>query len=532
MTIPLSFPMWLAAACPILVLLFLLLKCRWKAGQAAAVGFAAAGAIALLFYRTSVPQLAVEAAKGLWNALSILLVIWTAIALYEIMVQADAFSSLRGGIASIAKNELLALLLAGYVFPSFLQGITGFGVAVAVGAPLLAGLGVKPKWAVVAVLLCHSWGGTFGTLALAWQALVTQSGADPATTAAAARYAAAFLWLVNLTGPLVMCWLYGGKHAVRMGLPAVLLISLIHGGGELLLAADNDVLACFLPAAAALAAALLLARFSPYKKAWRYEKSNMMDRTVKPLPPQTTGGLHRAFMPYYILTALTVACLLIPPVKRVLGSLKIGFSFPGFETGYGHATAAETCFSPMTPLLHPGFFLLVTCVLSYGLFKKWGMLPAGSMKRVARSTVKKTVPSSLAIIGFILTSKMMGCSGEVIVLARGLAAVLGSAYPLVAPLIGLLGSFMTSSNMSSNILFAEFQVAMSGLVGANAAATLGAQTAGGAIGNAICPGNLVLGTSTVELEGEEGTILRTVLPVAALTALLCGVVNWLLSMLL
>ena len=216
-------------------------------------------------------------------------------------------------------------------------------------------------------------------------------------------------------------------------------------------------------------------------------------------------------MPYYILTALTVACLLIPPVKRALGSLKIGFSFPGFGTGYGHATAAETCFSPMTPLLHPGFFLLVTCVLSYGLFKKWGMLPAGSMKRVARSTVKKTVPSSLAIIGFILTSKMMGCSGEV---------------------IGLLGSFMTSSNMSSNILFAEFQVAMSGLVGVNAAATLGAQTAGGAIGNAICPGNLVLGTSTVELEGEEGTILRTVLPVAALTALLCGVVNWLLSMLL
>ena len=42
----------------------------------------------------------------------------------------------------------------------------------------------------------------------------------------------------------------------------------------------------------------------------------------------------------------------------------------------------------------------------------------------------------------------------------------------------------------------------------------------------------MLGTSTVELEGEEGTILRTVLPVTALTALLCGVVNWLLSMLL
>ena len=85
--------------------------------------------------------------------------------------------------------------------------------------------------------------------------------------------------------------------------------------------------------------------------------------------------------------------------------------------------------------------------------------------------------------------------------------------------------------MSSNILFAEFQVTISGLVGVSSAVALGAQTAGGAIGNAICPGNLVLGTSTVELEGEEGSILRTLLPVVAGTALICGILNLVLSML-
>ena len=531
MNIPLNIPMWLAAAAPILVLLLLLLRFHWKAGQAAAVGFAVAAVVALLFYKTSVSQLAAEAGKGLWNALSILLVIWTAIALYEIMAEANAFSSLRGGIVSIAKNELLALLLAGYVFPSFLQGITGFGVAVAVGAPLLAGLGVKPKWAVVTVLLCHSWGGTFGTLALAWQSLISQSGVDAQTAISAARYAAIFIWVVNLTGPLVLCVLYGGRKGLRAGLPAVLVISLIHGGGELLLAAQNDVLACFLPAAVSFLAVLLLAKYTPYHHVWRIEESRIMDRTSRPRQVQEGCSLHRAFMPYYILTALTVTCLLIPPVKKLLGSVKLGFSFSGSVTGYGHVTAAEKCFSPLAPLTHPGFFLLITCVISYILFRRWEMLPSGAQKRIARSTVRKTIPSSLAIIGFILTSKMMGCSGEVIVLARGLAAVLGRAYPLVTPLIGLLGSFMTSSNMSSNILFAEFQVTISGLVGVNSAAALGAQTAGGAIGNAICPGNLVLGTSTVELEGEEGSILRTLLPVVAGTALICGILNLVLSML-
>lgn len=532
MNIPLNIPMWLAAAAPILVLLFLLLKCHWKAGRAAAVGFAVAAVIALLFYKTSVSQLAVEAGKGLWNALSILFVIWTAIALYEIMAEANAFSDLRGGIASIAKNELLALLLAGYVFPSFLQGITGFGVAVAVGAPLLVGLGVKPKWAVIAVLLCHSWGGTFGTLALAWQALISQSGADGQTAMSAARYAAIFIWVVNLTGPLVLCFLYGGGKGLRAGAPAVLLLSLIHGGGELLLAPHNDVLACFLPAAVSFGVVLLLAKLTPYRRAWRIADSRIMDRTSKPPQSRQGGSLHRAFMPYYILAALTVVCLLISPVKALLGSVKLGFSFPSSVTGYGHETAAEPCFSPLAPLTHPGFFLLITCVVSFCLFRYWGMIPSGTVKRIAARTVKKTVPSSLAIVGFILTSKMMGCSGEVIVLARGLAAVLGNAYPLVTPLIGLLGSFMTSSNMSSNILFAEFQVTISDLVGVSPAATLGAQTAGGAIGNAICPGNLVLGTSTVELEGEEGNILRTLLPIVGATALICGVLNLVLSLLL
>lgn len=523
--------MWAAAACPIVLLLILLLKCRWKAAQAGAVSFLAAAVIALLLYKTSAFQLAQEAAKGLWNALSILLVIWSAIALYEIMVQANAFSSLRSAVSGVAKNELLALLLAGYIFPSFLQGITGFGVAVAVGAPLLVGLGVKPKWAVVSVLLCHSWGGTFGTLALAWQALIAQSGVDAVTAGQAARYAAVYLWLVNLIGPLVVCFLYGGKRGLRVGLPAVLLLSLIQGGGELLLAEKNEVLACFLPAAVSLVAAVPLARFTPYRRPWQLPDSRIMDRGIKPCPAQKPASLNRTFMPYYVLTALTIVCLLIPQVKNQLGSVKIGFAFPAAETGYGHITAAEECFSPIAPLTHPGFFLLLTCGITYVLFRRWGMLPRKSLRQIAAHTVRKTVPSSLAIIGFILTSKVMGCSGEVIILARGLAAVLGDAYPLVTPLIGLLGSFMTSSNMSSNILFADFQVTISELVGTSTAATLGAQTAGGAIGNAICPGNLVLGTSTVELEGEEGNILRCVLPVVGVTALLCGVMNWIVTLL-
>ena len=65
-----------------------------------------------------------------------------------------------------------------------------------------------------------------------------------------------------------------------------------------------------------------------------------------------------------------------------------------------------------------------------------------------------TMPSGMAIIGLVIMSKIMAGTGQTEVLANGIAGVLGKVYVIFSPFIGLLGSFMTGSNMSSNILFA------------------------------------------------------------------------------
>ena len=77
------------------------------------------------------------------------------------------------------KRKLIAMLLVlamGWIFESFLQGITGFGVPVAVGAPLLIGIGVQPMWAVIIPLFGQAWGNTFGTLGAAWDSLAGETG--------------------------------------------------------------------------------------------------------------------------------------------------------------------------------------------------------------------------------------------------------------------------------------------------------------------------------------------------------------------
>ena len=58
----------------------------------------------------------------------------------------------------------------------------------------------------------------------------------------------------------------------------VLSISLIHGGGELLVAQYNSSIAAFIPATVAMAAILPLSRLPMYRRAYACETSPMMAR--------------------------------------------------------------------------------------------------------------------------------------------------------------------------------------------------------------------------------------------------------------
>ena len=44
---------------------------------------------------------------------------------------------------------------------------------------------------------------------------------------------------------------------------------------------------------------------------------------------------------------------------------------------------------------------------------------------------------------------------------------MGVLYPALAPLVGLIGCFVTGSNTNANILFGKFQVSVGELLGKN-----------------------------------------------------------------
>lgn len=529
MNIPLNLLTWGVALLPIVTLLVLMAGFQWGATKAAPFGLLIAVISGFLLFKADLMLIVYESLKGIWSTLTVLILVWPAILIYELVFEAKAFTVIKNGLQRVTPNELIQVIAIGWIFTSFLQGVTGFGVPVAVGAPLLVGIGVNPLWAVLIPLIGHAWANTFGTLAIAWDTLVAQTGlaSNPELLLNTALWAAVFIWIWNIITGIAISWIYGKKEGLIKGLPAVLLISLIHGGGQLLLSQVNQTLAAFIPATLALLVIFLLGKTKMYGSSWKIENSPVMVRKgatkVEEEYPKDMN-LHQAFSPYYVLTFITLFILLIAPIKNFLGQVKLGFSFPETVTGYGYVNPAVALYSPIAIFISAGLFLLVSTLIGYAYFRKNNWVKAKSLKDIFNRSVEKTIPSSIAVLGFIMMSRVMGGTGQTIVLANGIANVLGPTYAVFAPVIGMLGAFMTSSNTASNILFGEFQLTTAKILNLDVAAILGAQTAGGAIGNTICPGNIILGTTTAGNLGSEGLILKKVLPLATVAAVLVGLI--------
>ena len=148
---------------------------------------------------------------------------------------------------------------------------------------------------------------------------------------ASAFWAGLFIWMWNVVTGLVLCWFYGKGKGVKKGLPAVLILSVIQGGGELLLTQVNTTISCFLPSCISLVALFLIGRMKMYREEWSLKDSQIMNRTfsgdsVNEAPADMS--LLQAFVPYILLTVITMAVLVVTPVNKFLGQVSLGFSFP------------------------------------------------------------------------------------------------------------------------------------------------------------------------------------------------------------
>jgi len=127
-------------------------------------------------------------------------------------------------------------------------------------------------------------------------------------------------------------------------------------------------------------------------------------------------------------------------------------------------------------------------------------------------------------------AKIMTHSGMTGEIASVLVAATGTAFPLISPLIGTIGAFVTGSGTSTSVLFGDLQRQTAQAIGANPAWLCAANELGAGIGKMISPQGIAIGTSAVALAGSESVVLRKVAKYCLLFVVLAGIICYFFPM--
>jgi lactate permease len=509
MQLPLSLWNWLLALLPVLVVVVLMLVLRWGGSRAGGLGWFTAVIVAVLAFGAGFKLLAYAQVKAILLSLDVLFIIWTALLLFNIAREAGAIRMIGRALPAMTGDRVMQSLLIGWLMVSFLQGMGGFGVPVAVCAPLLVGLGYSPVQAVAMAAIGHGWAVSFGSLASAFQSLMAITGLPGELLA---PFAALLLGIACIPSGLLVALIGNGWKGLKRALAPVMVIGVVMGVVQYLLATNGLwTLGATGGGIAGLVVGFLWIRLPAYRA-----ESQGAD-----LPPEAEAdrgkSLWLSLLAYGLLVVLAFSINLIEPVDSFLSQVKLTLNFPELSTSLGWVTPAGPG-RLINIFGHPGAILLYTCIISYIIYRKVGYIQKGALPAILGRVVKSGVNSSLGILAMVGLASVMLHSGMTFLLAQGLSQGINRvAYPAVAPFIGALGAFITGSNNNSNVLFAVLQMNAAQLLNLSAPLILGAQTAGGALGSVLAPAKVIVGCSTVGLAGQEGAVMRKLLAYGAVT---------------
>lgn len=506
-----SLSVWirLLSLSPIFLFLFLMVVLQWGGSKAGFASWLYTVALIFAVFGANTPLVLYAHLKALLLAVDVLFIIWMALLFFHVSNLAGAVQVIGDALAKLTANRNIQALLLGWLFASFLQGLGGFGVPVAVTAPLLVGLGFSPIQAVIITSIGHGWAVTFGSMSSSFQTLMAVTNLS--------GYELAPLTAILLGAAAIFCGflitvIISDFKSVLASLPFVLIIGSILAIVQYILAINGLWTVAVTGAAlVALLVVFVLIQLRFFKKTARSNSTGLDKNVRKTDTTETKPSLSLAIGIYLILVGLTFMVNLISPLKEFLNQVKIAVPFPEIRTSLGWTTPAELG-RVIRVFSHPGTILLVSTIIAIALYYAKGYLRKEQLKPIAQKVVKSGTKTTLAIFFTVSIAVLMSHVGMTNILAQGMSKVVNTTlYPLIAPFIGALGAFISGSNNNSNVLFAQLQMRTAQLMGIDVFLILAAQTAGGALGSIIAPAKVIIGCSTVGLAGKEGTVLGKII---------------------
>lgn len=515
-----TFFTWIISITPIALMLLLMLRFKWGGMRAGAAAWLLAVFCALTFFGANWQLIAFSQIKAILLALDLLLIVTSSLFLYNLANEAGAIKRIADEISKLVADRGLQVLLIAWLLSSFFQGMGGYGVPMAVCAPILVSMGYSPVKSAVMAAMGHNWTVTYGIMA---GALIALAGITGVQAQAMAPYVGVLLGLTIIpTGMIISVLSMGWKGTLRR-LPAIFAV-----GGTMALTHHLMGLAGLWTVAVFAAVILggivlvLISRLRFFQKDGLQknkaepELSNSASEAVLPLDEKKERNFWLLVCPYLILLVLGFATILIKPLKEALGAWKFSLQFPEISTRLGWSVPAGPG-KVISVFSNSGALAFYACVLSCLVYWFAGILHKDSLRTVLSRTLHASVDSSLGVLAMIGVAVIMEQSGMTYTLSKGLSEALGKqAYPAVVPATGLLGAILTGANVNSNLLFGRMHFETARLLGLNIPLILAAQSAGASLGSVCAPAKIIVGCTTVGMSGQEGRVLQKLLPLIAI----------------
>ena len=528
---------YLLALAPIATVFLLLVIAKRTAGQTMSIAYGVTVAIAIIIWQVPWTVVSASTLQGLIMASEIIFIIFGAIFVLNVLQASGAVTAIRQGLLGISPDRRIQAIIIVWLFGSFLEGASGFGTPAAVCGPLLVALGFPALAAVMVALIANSTAVVFGAVGIPISlgintGLAGAKVVDSHLAELGITYSEYFQQIVVRTGilngivggliPLIMVGCltryFSSRQSWLEGL-AIWPFALFAG---LAVTIPSALTAVFLgvefPSLIGglfgLTLVVIAAKqgFLTPKEIWDFPPvASWRDGWQGSFNPElssqeSTMGLVKAWTPYLAIgLVLMLSRISTLPLQGWLKSWQITFS---------HILGTEITINS-APLYLPGTIFIFVAIATYWLHQ----MKATDLISAGLNSVKTLVNTALVLGATVPMARVFINSGYnesnlasmPLTLADGVASIAGQSWPLFAPTIGAMGSFVAGSATVSNMMFSLFQFGVATKIDVSGAIITSLQGIGAAAGNMICVANVVAASSTVGLSGCEGMLIRRIL---------------------
>lgn len=500
---------FILAMLPIIWLIIALAGLKMPGYRACPIALVVGIIASMIIWKLSPVNMATACVEGILNALwPICLVIVAAMFTYNLTLETKAMDKIKQMLTMVSNDKRILVLIIAWGFGGFMEGMAGFGTAVAIPASMLVALGFEPIFSAVVCLVANAAPTAFGSVGVPTTTLSSVAGVDAATLASSTGLQLALFMFIT---PFVMVAMSGkGLKGLKGMIPTTLISSLCFVGpfylaSHFLGAELPDILGSICCMVGTIVASRIFNRNPPEEFCISAEKSEKTKSSI------ALGEAVRAWMPFLLIfVLLMVTSSLIPPIHDFLAQFK--------STAHIYA-GDETSMLSFSWINTPGVLIFIAAIIG-------GMVQgasASTMWKVFKSTMVSMSKTILTICSVLALAKVMSHSGMISDIAKFFVAVTGHYYPLVAPLIGALGAFVTGSGTSTSVLFGGLQAETAAALGINASWLASANTVGACIGKMICPQSIAIGVGAINQPNSDSQILKKSIKYCAAYVVLAGV---------